>query len=259
MASRGIASYNEPEHKPPTRKSLPTPFVQAFRTLLAEALGSTDPDSGKKMRACIGVYAFYDYDGEPIYVGQTTEDFGTRIGRHLTGQRSDTLAYRILDPFEVAEMELWPLDHARQLPKADRGRAVDALEYSAYLSAIEKSKYRAILNEKIPPVSPRVDLPTSHRFPLVPDEIRPDREHPDVRIARRAETLARVAAVAHERGEVSAGLRRVIVVQAVRLADLAAARLAYAEGRARPSAEAIDVHQLVGNVMAEFGDTEETD
>jgi hypothetical protein len=156
-------------------------------------------------------------------------------------------------------MELWPLDHARQLPKADRGRAVDAIEYSAYLSAIEKSKYRAILNEKIPPVSPRVDLPTSHRFVLVPDDMRPDREHPDVRIARRAETLARVAAVAHERGEVSAGLRRVIVVQAVRLADLAAARLAYSEGRARPSAEAIDVHELVGNVMTEFGDTEDVE
>lgn len=259
VASRGIASYNEPEHRPPSKNSLPTPFVQAFRKLLADALGSTDPASGKKMRSCIGVYAFYDYDGEPIYVGQTTENFGTRIGRHLTGQRSDTLAYRILDPFEVADMELWPIDHARALPVEDRRRAVDALEYSAYLSAIEKSKYRAILNEKIPPVSPVVELPNSHRFPLVPVEMRPDREHPDVRIARRAETLARVAAVAHERGEVSPGLRRVIVVQAVRLADLAAARLAYAEGRARPSAEAIDVHELVGNVMAEFGDTEDAE
>ena len=57
-----------------------------------------------------------------------------------------------------------------------------------------------------------------------------------------------------ERGEVSAGLRRVIVIQAVRLADLAARRLAYAEGRKRPDPEAIDVPALVGNVMKEFGD-----
>jgi hypothetical protein len=84
--------------------------------------------------------------------------------------------------------------------------------------------------------------------------MREDREHPDVRIPRRAETLARVAAVAHERGEVSAGLRRVIVIQAVRLADLAAARLAYSEGRRRPSADAIDVPELVGSVMAEIGE-----
>src|SRR5699024_12279526 len=87
------------------------------------------------------------------------------------------------------------------------------------------------------------------RFGLVPDDMREDREHPDVRIARRAETLSRVAAVAHERGEVSAGLRRVIVIQAVRLADLAAARLAYAEGRPVPSASAIDIKERVGDVL----------
>lgn len=231
---------------------MPTPFVRAFRTRLAEALSSTDPASGKPIRSCIGVYAFYDYDGEPIYVGQTAENFGTRVGRHLTGQRSDTLAYRILDPFEVAEMELWPVDELRGSP--DKIARLNALEYSVYLNAIENSKYRAILNEKIPPLSVEVELPASYRFELVAGEMREDREHPDIRIARRAETLARVAAVAHERGEVSAGLRRVIVIQAVRLADLAAARLAYAEGRSRPTPDAINVQQLVGNVMVEFAD-----
>jgi hypothetical protein len=231
---------------------MPTPFVRAFRAALSSALGSTDPASGKPLRSCIGVYAFYDYDGEPIYVGQTTESFGTRIGRHLTGQRSDTLAYRILDPFEVAEMELWPAEHLRADPQ--KVAKVNALEYSVYLGAIEGSKYGAILNEKIPPREPRVELPPSFRFKLVPDDMREDREHPDIRIARRAETLARVAAVAHERGEVSAGLRRVIVIQAVRLADLAAARLAFAEGRRGPSPDAINVQELVGNVMAEFGE-----
>lgn len=259
MGSRGIASYNEPVKRPPTKKSMPTRFVQGFRELLTEALDTVDPASGKKLNKCIGVYAFYDYDGEPIYVGQTTEDFGTRIGRHLRGQRSDTLAYRILDPFEVADMELYPVDHLRTVPAAEKRAKVDAIEYSAYVHAIRNSKYKAILNEKIPPVSPPVELPTSYRFTLIPADLREDREHPDVRIARRAETLARVAAVAHERGEVSAGLRRVIVIQAVRLADLAAARLAYAEGRSRPSPDAINVTALVGNVMAEFSDEPDTD
>jgi hypothetical protein len=255
MGSKGIASYNEPERKPPVRKTLPTPFVQGFRKLLAAALKTVDVESGRPLTQCIGAYCFYDYDGEPIYVGQTTENYSTRIGRHLTGQRSDTLAYRILDPFEVAEMVLWPLESARKLPAAQKTAAVDALEYSVYVSAIEQSKYHAILNEKIPPVSPRLkDLPRAYHFNLVPPDMREDREHPDVRIARRAETLARVAAVAHERGEVSAGLRRVIVIQAVRLADLAAGRLAYSEGRLRPSPDAIDVRELVGNVMAEFAD-----
>ncbi|MGV0081741.1 GIY-YIG nuclease family protein [Mycobacterium colombiense] len=239
---------------------MPTAFVRGFRELLAEALASVDPASGKRLGSCIGVYAFYDFDGEPIYVGQTLEDFGTRIGRHLRGQRSDTLAYRILDPFEVAEMELYPLEYLRsESSRAVKQAKINAIEYSVYVRAIQESKYKAILNEKIPPVSDPVELPPHRRFNLIPKGMREDREHPDVRIARRAETLARVAAVAHERGEVSAGLRRVIVIQAVRLADLAAARLAYAEGRKRPDPASIDVPALVGNVMKEFGDAEEED
>lgn len=254
-----MASYNVPAKKPPTKKSLPTNFVQEFRKRLKTALTHVDPTSGKKLGQCIGVYAFFDYDGEPIYVGQTWETFGTRVGRHLTGQRSDTLAYRILDPFEVASMELYPAEFARGLEKQSKTAAINELEYSVYLNAIDQSKYKAILNEKIPPISPEVTLPNSFRFELVPAQFREDREHPDVRIARRAETLSRVAAVAHERGEVSAGLRRVIVVQAVRLADLAAARLAYAEGRPRPRPSAIDVQALVGNVLAETDSDESID
>ncbi len=34
-----------------------------------------------------GVYAFFDYDLEPIYVGQTKEKLSTRIRRHLTVQQ----------------------------------------------------------------------------------------------------------------------------------------------------------------------------
>ncbi len=257
MGSRGIASYNDSDGPVPVKKDMPTAFVRGFRELLTQALATVDPASGKKLGSCIGVYAFYDFDGEPIYVGQTREDFATRIGRHLRGQRTDTLAYRILDPFEVAEMELYPLEDIRKDP--DAKAKVDAIEYAVYVHAIGQSKYKAILNEKIPPVSEPVPLPPSMRFNLIPEGMREDREHPDVRIARRAETLARVAAVAHERGEVSAGLRRVIVIQAVRLADLAAARLAYAEGRKRPDPEAIDVPALVGNVMKEFSDARSSD
>src|SRR5687767_8931240 len=60
--------------------------------------------------ACkFGVYAFYDFDGEPIYVGQSSESLGSRIGRHLTNQRTDAVAMSVLDPFEVCDVELWPL------------------------------------------------------------------------------------------------------------------------------------------------------
>lgn len=251
MGSKGVASYNDPVGKKPTKAAARTPFVQGFRDQWASALNSIDPASGLPLRHCIGVYAFYDYDQEPIYVGQTWETFADRIGRHLTGQRSDVVANRLLDPFEVSEVELWPAQDL--LGRADKQDRINEMEYTAYVQLIRSSRYRSILNEKMPPASPLVDLPQSQRFDLIPPDMRPEREHPDVRIARRAENLSRLAAVSHER-DVSPGLRRAIVIQAVKLADLAAGRLAWIEGRPGPSKDAIDLHELIGNVMAEFAD-----
>jgi len=233
--------------------------VQDFRALLHEAL-TAPADNGQAVGASKwGVYAFYDYDGEPIYVGQTKEVLKTRIQRHLTNQRTDAVAMRILDTFEVAEVELWPLwELSGWEDKKAAQAALDAAEYTAYRSAIKASRFGAILNEKIPPESEPTELPRSYRFGLITDETRAERGHPDVRIARRAETISRLAAVAHERGEVSAGLRRVLVIQAVRLAYLAAVRLAFVEGRAEPDPAAISVEGLVGSVLAEFDDDPET-
>ncbi len=256
MPENGLATYDDRDDgkKAPKRKDLPTPFVQGFRIKLAEAFDAIDPASGLALRHCIGVYLFYDYDDQPIYVGQTTENFGTRVGRHLTGQRTDTVAYRILDPFEVAKIRLYPTQHFTALSAADKKYSVDQLEYSVYIDAIKRSKYKAILNEKIPNPRPLTDLPPSQVFDLIPEELRADRDHPDVRIARRADTLARLAAVAHERGEVTPGLRRVIVLQALRLVDIGSARLAYAEGRRRTPISAINIEALVGSVLREFSE-----
>jgi hypothetical protein len=203
-----------------------------------------------------GIYAFYDYDGEPIYVGQTNEQIRTRIRRHLTNQRTDAVAMRILDVFEVAEIEVWPIWNLEGVAGGNKEarKMLDAFEYSAYLSAIDNSRFKAILNEKIPPVSSPVDMPPSIRRALVDNHIRAERGHPDIRIARRAETISRLAAVARERGEVTEGLRRVLVVQAVRLAYISAERLAHAEGRPSPNADAIDMFQLVGTVLEDPDD-----
>ncbi|WP_367132940.1 GIY-YIG nuclease family protein [Saccharothrix sp. HUAS TT1] len=246
--------------KPPTRKSLPAKSVQEFRALLETALDTQDEQGRKWADAQWGCYAFYDYDGEPIYVGQTNERLRTRIRRHLSNQRTDAVAMRILDVFEVAEMELWPLWDYEGISAANREakQHLNRVEYTAYTQAIEDSRFKAILNEKIPPVSELGELPPSKRFNLISDETREERGHPDVRIARRAETISRLAAVAHERGEVSSGLRRVLVIQAVRLAYLSATRLAEAEGRDEPKANVIYMEGLVGSVRKplDAGDTD---
>ncbi|WP_172171599.1 GIY-YIG nuclease family protein [Brevibacterium sp. CT2-23B] len=242
--------------KKPKLKDLPAPLVQEFRQLFDEAKKATDSQGRKIASAKWGAYAFFDYDGEPIYVGQTNEQLSTRLNRHLTNQRTDAVAMRILDVFEVAEVEMWPLWEYEGVASsnAEAKKHLNALEYSAYLRAIKDSKFGAILNEKIPPLSEPIDLPESFRFPLISDATRQERGHPDVRIARRAETISRLAAVAHERGEVSEGLRRVLVIQAVRLAYISAVRLAETEGRQEPDPDAISVEGLVGSVLYERSD-----
>ncbi|MET7961473.1 GIY-YIG nuclease family protein [Micromonospora zamorensis] len=228
--------------------------------MLDAALNSQDEHCRQWSDARWGCYAFYDYDGEPIYVGQTNEQLRVRVRRHLTNQRTDAVAMRILDVFEVAEIELWPLWEfedvgGKQHPDyAAAQQRLNAVEYTAYLKAIRESRFKAILNEKIPPACPVVDLPPSRRFSLISDATRRERGHPDIRIARRAETISRLAAVAHERGEVSDGLRRVLVIQGVRLAYIAAVRLAHSEGRPAPDPAAIDVSGLVGSVLVEHED-----
>lgn len=221
--------------------------------MLSEALNETDDKGRRWADARWGVYVFYDYEGEPIYVGQTNEQLRVRVRRHLTNQRTDAVAMRVLDIFEVAEVALYPLWEYECTPGSD-GEAkkhLNRLEYSTYLNAIDTSKYKAILNEVIPPKGDRIELPPGLRRHLITDDLRAIRGHPDTRIARRAETIARLAAVAHERGEVSDGLRRVLVIQAIRIAHLSALRLAEVEGREPPPAAAIDTHTLVGSVLQE--------
>lgn len=255
MSSKSSASPN-PQLRKPSKASLPASDVQKFRKELKRFKAESDSEGRKWASAQWGVYAFYDYDGEPIYVGQTNESLNTRLNRHLTNQRTDAVAMRILDVFEVAEVEVWPIWDLEGVSGTNRDarKRLDELEYSAYLNAIDNSRFKAILNEKIPPLSTRVDLPPSIRCSLVDDEMREERGHADIRIARRAETLARLTAVARERGEVSDGLRRVIVIQAVRLAFISAERLAVVEGRAAPNPSSISVESLVGSVLFEHED-----
>ncbi|KLO64221.1 excinuclease ABC subunit C [Dermacoccus sp. PE3] len=247
---------------------MPARDVQEFRENLAKLLSVKDDEGRKWADARWGVYAFYDYEGEPIYVGQSNEQLRVRVQRHLTNQRTDAVAMRILDLFEVAEVALWPLWEYEEVKKprsnsedqeaSARYKAaiahLNALEYSVYLDSIENSRFKAILNEKIPPVSERIALPASLRRDVISQEMREERGHEDIRIERRAETISRLASVARERGEVSDGLRRVLVIQAVRLAYLASTRLAQVEGRELPSPDVIDMEALVGSVLVELSD-----
>jgi len=128
----------------------------------------------------------------------------------------------VLDPFEVAEICVWPLDLSA-VPEAEKRAYLDRAEYTLFQKVVTESKLGAVLNEKPPVQSKIIKLPPSHRRRIIPDSIYPQRKHPDVRIARRASTIASLARVISER-EVSPGLRRTLLTQARRLERLAAER-----------------------------------
>lgn len=214
--------------KPPAAKSKPLGVPEDVAAIRRESKGflDTQTSDGRKIGgAKYGVYAFFDYDGEPIYVGQTYESLRSRIGRHLTNQRTDAVAMNVLDPFEVAEIEVWPSFDLEGMEAADVRPILDAAEYTVFQLALENSTFKAVLNEgEITPAKP-IKLPTSYHGSIIPDDLFVQRKHPDIRIARRATTIANLARVISER-EVSIGLRRTLRTQAQRLEKLTADRFA---------------------------------
>jgi hypothetical protein len=195
------------------------PDVRAIRVAIKAFLDKV-VHGFKIGNARYGVYVFYDYDGEPIYVGQTYETLRSRIGRHLTNQRTDAVAMNVLDPFEVAEIEVWPLS---KLPRKQARSILNQTEFTVFRKVVSESSFGAVLNEKDVPETKKIKLPVSHRARIIPKELYQGRKHPDVRIARRASTIANLARVISER-EVSPGLRRTLVTQAKRLQKLASQR-----------------------------------
>lgn len=212
------------------------PFeTEALRAALTKFLDKqvNDPISQKSRKLGSfkwGVYAFFDYDGEPIYVGQTNEMLRTRIRRHLTNRRTDAVAMNVLDPFEVCHVEVWPLPEFQNRDKTDNSAKahLNALEYAVFQQCIERSTFKAVLNEKDPPKPKKPISPSkSYREKIVTEEVSRLRDHPDLRIARRASIMARLAQIIAER-KVARGLRRALLTQAQRLQWLAEQRFRHA-------------------------------
>ncbi|KQR76949.1 excinuclease ABC subunit C [Burkholderia sp. Leaf177] len=235
----------------PDYVNLPPFETEDLRVNLVRFLDASFPDpSGTLIKVGNykwGVYAFFDYDGEPIYVGQTNEALRTRIRRHLTNQRTDAVAMSVLDPFEVFEIEVWPLPQFQRTPSGDSAARhhLNTLERVITARAVEMSKFKVILNEKDPP--PGIDtteIPPSYRDRIVSPRVWELRSHPDFRLARRALIISRLAQVISER-KVQGGLRRVLLAQARRLQWLAQRRYEALGGATSVSKEGKDTDEDV--------------
>ncbi len=120
--------------------------VAEIRRELGRFLNAEDTQGRKPNNAKCGVYVFYDYDDEPIYVGQTAERLRVRIRRHLTNQRTDAVAMNVLDPFEVADVEVYPFYDLEQ-PKSGETPAENNARVKATLGAAEYMVFREVLRK----------------------------------------------------------------------------------------------------------------
>jgi len=161
--------------------------VAAIRRQIRKFFRTEDADGNRIGSAKHGVYAFYDYDEEPIYVGQTFERLSGRVSRHLTNQRTDAVAMNVLDPFEVAYIEVWPLDGLiGRRGKKQMKKLLDRAEYTVFQKVLRESALGAVLNEKDMVPQDEIELPPSFKQRIVPDSIYHQRKHPDVRIVSTA-------------------------------------------------------------------------
>jgi hypothetical protein len=140
----------------------------------------------KQMKALtnkVGVYALCDLDGIPIYVGQSTDGIQSRVRRHLTSARSDIIANRQIDPWEIAFVQAYPVDRLKDIP---------LLEASLFAKFHQQ---KPLMNGSIPVAEGRLlkRLPKAAEIiQMMPDEELKVRKEPAFRFPRQIEHIGRL-------------------------------------------------------------------
>jgi GIY-YIG catalytic domain len=129
----------------------------------------------------IGCYVLCDLDGVPIYVGQSVDGIRSRVNRHLTSARSDIIANRQVDVWEIAWVWAYPV-----ADKADIAALEDALFHHFH-------RQSPLMNGKIPkvPDSSSVPEPVQIVQVMADNEIAEKRD-PALRLPRQAEHYSQI-------------------------------------------------------------------
>lgn len=130
----------------------------------------------------IGCYVLCDLDGVPLYVGQSRDGIRARVNRHLTSARSDIIANRQVDVWEIAFVWAYPVDDPAQISPIE-----DALFHAFHPKS-------ALMNGKVPPAPRRavkISKPAQTVQVMADDEIR-DKRDPALRLPRQAEHYSQI-------------------------------------------------------------------
>ena len=128
----------------------------------------------------IGCYILTDLDDIPIYVGQSKDGIRTRVRRHLTSARSDIIANRQIDVWEISGVWAYPVKK-----KSD----IDQLEASLFYNFDNQSQ---LMNGQTPTIATGgVVIPKpSEVIRVISDEDLSERLNPEVRLPRQAQHYA---------------------------------------------------------------------
>lgn len=130
----------------------------------------------------IGCYVLCDLDNVPLYVGQSTDGIRSRVNRHLTSARSDIIANRQIDVWEIAWVWAYPV-----LDNSLIGPLEDALFH-------ELNAKSALMNGKAPKKpTAGFKLPKAEQIVQVmaDAEIR-EKQDPALRLPRQAEHYSQI-------------------------------------------------------------------
>lgn len=130
----------------------------------------------------IGCYVLCDLDQVPIYVGQSVDGIRARVNRHLTSARSDIIANRQVDIWEIAWVWTYPV-----ASKGDIGAIEDALFHEFHPKS-------ALMNGKVPkrPLN-RIGVPEpSQKVQVMTDAEINEKKDPALRLPRQAEHYSQI-------------------------------------------------------------------
>jgi hypothetical protein len=129
----------------------------------------------------VGVYALCDLDEVPIYVGQSQDGIRARVQRHLTSARSDVIANRQIDVWEIAYVWAWPIASAH----------ITALEAHLFHEFDAQSP---LMNGTLPahPGSLTFEIPKKVRVQVLADDEIELRRRPAHRLPRQAQHYERL-------------------------------------------------------------------
>ena len=131
----------------------------------------------------IGVYVLCDLDNVPIYVGQSRDGIRRRVARHLTSARSDIIANRQIDVWEIAYVWTYPVE------SVDVINRLEAQLFHAFNPASQ------LMNGTVPPRGEYGDPPKPEQIVQVmsSEEIQ-ERKDPAQRLPRQAGHYAQIVA-----------------------------------------------------------------